>query len=139
MGIEPFLIASSIVVIIAQRLVRTLCNVCKQPYTPTQQELKSIQLSPEQAEKITFYKPVGCPECNETGYRGRIAIFEIMEMSGEVAKLTMERSDTSVIRKQALKEGMDELVSDGVNKIKLGMTTIAEVARVAVVEEEQIQ
>jgi general secretion pathway protein E len=137
MGIEPFLIASSVVCIVAQRLIRTLCPLCKEKYTPTDEELKSIGLTRKEAEGIIFYKAVGCQECMGTGYKGRTAIFEIMEMSGEIAQLTMERADTSVIRKKALAEGMTSLIDDGIRKIKEGLTTIAEVARVAAVEEEE--
>ncbi|MEX0940241.1 MAG: type II secretion system ATPase GspE [Candidatus Babeliales bacterium] len=138
MGIEPFLIASSVICVVAQRLVRTLCPLCKQVYKPTTEELESIGISPAQAEQITFYKAVGCEECMNTGYKGRIAIFEIMEMTHDIAKLTMEQADMSVIRKQAVADGMTLLVSDGIRKIKEGITTIAEVARVAAVEEEEI-
>lgn len=137
MGIEPFLIASSIISIVAQRLVRTLCSTCKKVYKPTVQELESIGLQQE-ARSITFYEAVGCHECNNTGYRGRIAIFEIMEMTSSIAQLTMERADTHVLRKQALKDGMTLLVTDGISKIKAGITTIAEVARVAVAQEELV-
>jgi general secretion pathway protein E len=138
MGIEPFLIASSIVCVVAQRLIRTLCPNCKEKYKPTDEELKSIGLTEMQAAKITFYKAVGCEECMDTGYKGRAAIFEVMEMTGEIAQLTMEQADTAVIRKKALAEGMTTLIDDGIRKIKEGITTIAEVARVAAVEEEEI-
>ena len=138
MGIEPFLIASSIVCVIAQRLIRTLCPLCKKAYKPTQEELESIGITQKEAKGITFYKAVGCEECNNTGYKGRTAIFEVMEMTNEIANLTMERVDMAVIRKQALKDGMTLLVTDGLRKIKQGITTIAEVARVAAVEDEEI-
>lgn len=138
MGIEPFLIASSIVCVIAQRLIRTLCPHCKKKYKPTDEELKSIGLTEKQAATFTFYKAVGCEECMDTGYKGRVAIFEVMEMTGEIAQLTMEQADTAVIRKKALAEGMTTLIDDGIRKIKEGITTIAEVARVAAVEEEEI-
>ncbi|MGE0206389.1 MAG: type II secretion system ATPase GspE [Candidatus Babeliales bacterium] len=137
MGIEPFLIASSVVCIIAQRLIRTLCPLCKQVYKPTQEELRSIGITQREAEGITFYKAVGCPECGGTGYKGRMAIFEVMEMTNDIANLTMSKADASVIRKQALADGMTLLVADGLRKIKEGITTISEVARVAAVEEEE--
>jgi general secretion pathway protein E len=138
MGVEPFLIASSVICVIAQRLIRTLCSACKRRYKPTDTELKTIGLTRVEADTITFYEPVGCEECTNTGYKGRMAIFEVMEMSGEVAKLTMDRADMLIIRKQAMADGMTLLVTDGIRKIKEGITTIAEVARVAVVEEEEI-
>ena len=131
MGVEPFLIASTLTSVVAQRLVRRLCQVCKQPYTPEADVLRRIGITPEQAQNITFYKPYGCEECLNTGYRGRIAIFEVMVMSGRIASLTMERADTAVIQAEALKEGMTLLVQDGILKIKQGSTTIDEVLAVA--------
>jgi general secretion pathway protein E len=138
MGIEPFLIASSIVSVIAQRLVRKLCPVCKQKYSPSAEELESIGLIPAQASSISFYKAVGCEDCSMTGYKGRMAIFEIMEMTSDIANLTVERADTSLLRKQAVKDGMTQLIQDGLRKIVDGTTTIAEVVRVAAAEEEQL-
>jgi len=138
MGVEPFLIASSVNLIIAQRLVRKLCSYCKEPYAPSDELLKSIGLTKKSAHDISFYKAVGCQECNYTGYRGRIAIFEMMQMSGNVARLTMERADTNVIRKQAVTDGMTLLLQDGIRKIKDGMTTIDEVLSVATLEDEAI-
>jgi general secretion pathway protein E len=138
MAIEPFLIASSVVCVIAQRLLRTLCRVCKQVYKPTTAQLATVGISSAQAAEITFYQPIGCEECTNTGYKGRVAIFEVMEMSNEIARLTMEKSDLAVLRRQALSDGMTLLVADGIRKIKEGITTIEEVARVAAVEEEEI-
>lgn len=134
MGVEPFLIASSIVMIIAQRLVRKLCPDCKKPYTPDADLLKRLGISAAEAKKITFYEPKGCSECLNTGYRGRLAIFEVMEMTGPVAALTMQRADTAQIRSQAIKDGMTLLVHDGVRKIEQGLTSIEEVLAVATME-----
>ncbi len=131
MGIEPFLIASTVTLIIAQRLVRKLCDACKQAYKPSAELLKNIGLTEREAEKITFYKAVGCHECSETGYRGRMAIFEMLPMASSIAKLTMEKADAKVIRTAALEQGMTLLVQDGVAKIKQGLTTIEEVLSVA--------
>lgn len=131
MGIEPFLIASSVTLIIAQRLVRKLCPNCKVKYKPSTDVLRSLGLTEEEASKITFYKAVGCKDCSETGYRGRLAIFEMMPMTNSIAKLTVEKSDAKVIKDAALKEGMTLLVQDGINKIKEGLTTIDEVLSVA--------
>lgn len=139
MGIEPYLIASSVVAILAQRLVRTLCPHCKKVYKPTAEEIESLGITAKEAAEITFYMAVGCEECGGTGYKGRMAIFEVMEMSNDIAKLTMERADMSIIRKEALKEGMTMLVSDGLRRIKEGLTTIQEVVRVAAAEEEMIE
>lgn len=134
MGVEPFLIASSIVMILAQRLVRRLCPDCKKPYTPEADLLRRLGVSVEQAQKITFYEPKGCSECLNTGYRGRLAIFEVMEMTGPVAALTMQRADTAQLRSQAIKDGMTLLVQDGVRKIEQGLTSIEEVLAVATME-----
>ncbi len=139
MGIEPFLIASSVIVAMAQRLVRRLCANCKQVYTPELVLLKRIGINPEEAKDITFYKAVGCPECLETGYKGRLPIFEVMEMVPAIIQLTMQRANTSVIRTQAIKDGMTLLVEDGIRKIKKGLTTIDEVLAVATIEHEVVE
>lgn len=138
MGVEPFLIASSVILIVAQRLVRKLCDDCRRVYVPSKELLASIGLKQADAKGITFYEAVGCDNCNKTGYRGRLAIFEMMRMTAEVAKLTMARSDTSVLRKQAIADGMLLLLDDGVRKIKQGLTTIDEVLSVATLEQEAI-
>ncbi len=139
MGVEPFLIASSVILIEAQRLVRRLCPHCKKEYTPDADLLKSVGLTEKSAKGITFYKAVGCDECNQTGYKGRLALFEIMAMTPGMAKLTMERSDTSLLRKQALADGMTLLIDDGIRKIKEGVTTIEEVLSVATIEAEVVE
>lgn len=139
MGIEPFLIASSIVLAMAQRLVRKLCPACKKPYHPPADLLRTLGITPEEAKKITFYEAQGCPECSNTGYRGRIAIFELMLMTPEIAHLTMQRADTMQLRKQAIADGMTLLVQDGVRKIKQGLTTIDEVLSVATIEQEVVE
>ncbi len=135
MGIEPFLIASSVVGIMAQRLVRRLCPACKNTYKPTTEVLKRIGISEHEAREITFYNPVGCKECLQTGYSGRLPLFEIMTMSHSIARLTIERSDTQLIQDAALKEGMTLLIHDGIQKIKKGLTTIEEVLSVATNQE----
>ncbi len=131
MGMEPFLIASSIVLLIAQRLVRILCPKCKVKYNPPAELIQRLGISPAEAKKITFYQAKGCEECGNTGYKGRMPIFEVMEMTDAIAKLTMERADTSQLRKQAVADGMTLLVQDGVRRIKEGLTTIEEVLAVA--------
>ena len=135
MGVEPFLIASSLICVLSQRLVRRLCEKCKQKYEPSIEMIRRIGLSVEEAKQITFYKAVGCAECLNTGYKGRLAIFELMEISDEIAKLIVQRSDSSVIRQQALKQGLTLLGADGVRMIRAGSTSIEEVLSVAYVEE----
>ena len=136
MGVEPYLIASSLELAMAQRLVRKLCPYCKKPYKPTIDQLASIGLTEKKAKGTTFYEAIGCDECSQTGYKGRLAIFELMEMTPELAKLIMDRSDTSLLRGQAIKDGMRLLVQDGLRKIKEGVTTIPEVLSVATMEVE---
>ena len=135
MGIEPFLIASTIVAVVAQRLVRKLCENCKRPYKPTKAVLSRLPLGDIDPDKVEFFEPIGCDECLQTGYKGRIALFEIMVMTSPVARLTIERSDTALIQNQAVADGMTLLVDDGVRKIKQGLTTIEEVLSVAVSQE----
>jgi len=134
MGVEPFLISSTVVAVMAQRLVRKLCPLCKVAYTPTDAMLKRLGISLTEAKKITFYTAKGCEDCLQTGYKGRLAIFEVMVMTPAVARLTIERADTALVQEQARKDGMTLLIEDGVRKIKAGLTTIEEVLAVATYE-----
>lgn len=134
MGIEPFLIASSVVAIMSQRLVRRLCDKCKKKYVPSEELLAKIGITPAQATKTTFYKEVGCEDCLNTGFKGRLAIFEIMEINSAITSLIMSRTDASVIKDQALKDGMTLLGSDGLRSVAAGLTTIEEVLSVAFIE-----
>ncbi|CDK30641.1 type II secretion system ATPase GspE [Candidatus Babela massiliensis] len=131
MGVEPYLIASSLVCSIAQRLVRKLCPSCKRAYQPTQEILKRLPISLEELKSWTFYEPVGCEQCSNTGFKGRIPIFEIMLMTTDIGKLTVERADAKIIETQAEKDGMTTLFQDGLRKVKSGLTTIEEVLAVA--------
>lgn len=135
MGIEPFLIASSITCVIAQRLVRKLHD-CKVLYTPDKAVLQRLGISESEAKNIKFYEPKGCSDCANTGYKGRLAIFEVMKMNNEIAKLTIEKVGTNLIEAAAKKAGMTLLVQDGIQKIKLGLTTIEEVLSVAANSQE---
>ncbi|MFA5306313.1 MAG: type II secretion system ATPase GspE [Candidatus Babeliales bacterium] len=135
MGVEPYLIASSLICVISQRLVRKLCDACKEKYTPDAEMIRRLGLSVEDAKKITFYRAKGCDECLKMGYKGRLAIFEIMEVDEQVAKLIVQRADATVIRRKALEQGMKMLSSDGIRQIKAGTTTIEEVLTVAYAEE----
>jgi type II secretion system protein E len=135
MEVEPFLIASSVICIMSQRLVRRLCDKCKQPYKPTAEMISRIGLTQEQASKITFYKAVGCEDCINMGYKGRLAIFEVMEVTDSIARLIVQKADASVIKAKAIEEGMTPLAADGIRCIKEGVTTIEEVLSVAFAEE----
>ncbi len=139
MGVEPYLIASSVVLVMAQRLVRKLCDNCKKPYKPSVDVLRSIGLSEKDAQGITFYEPVGCEECLRMGYKGRLAVYELMQMTTEIAKLTIERADTARLRNQAVADGMTLLIQDGLRKIKEGLTTIDEVLSVASMEIGEVE
>jgi general secretion pathway protein E len=131
MGVEPFLVASSLTAIIAQRLVRRVCPDCRVQYTPTDDELKELthsRASMKQrygVEKI--YKATGCPSCNRTGYRGRTGIYELLLVDDDVRQLVLKNVDASTIKKAATSKGMLTLLEDGARKIALGETTIAEV------------
>ena len=136
MGVEPFLISSSVLAVIAQRLVRKLCQFCKIKYAPTPEMLQSVGIDPVQAKKTIFYKPVGCDKCLGIGYKGRMPVFEIMVMSTALARLVIDKADANILRAQAQKDGMKLLVQDGAWKIELGLTTIEEVLSVATMQED---
>lgn len=131
MEIEPFLIASSLNAVISQRLVRRLCNKCKKQYEPTPEMVNRLGITKTQAKQITFYEAVGCDDCFNNGYKGRLAIFELMEVSEAITRLIIERVDASVIKAKAIEEGMTTLAADGLRAIKAGITTIEEVLSVA--------
>ena len=131
MGVPAFLVASSIQAAMAQRLVRTICKNCKEPVEYSERELEEAGLQPEEVADITFYHGPGCDECNETGYRGRLGIFEMMEMNNELQELAFDRAPTNKIREAAINSGMKDLRSDGLNKVMRGITTLEEVNRIA--------
>ncbi len=136
MGVPGYMVASSVIGIMAQRLVRMVCPKCKRPYTPSEAELRAAQITPEMAAKATFMKGKGCVNCNKTGYRGRRAIFELMYMSPRVREMTFKGESTSKIRQLARSEGMHVLFEDGIVKAMKGITTIEEVMRVARLEDD---
>jgi general secretion pathway protein E len=129
-GVEPFLISSSVLAVFAQRLVRVLCAECKQPYRPKTVYLESIGLRPEPFAANPIFKAVGCEKCFQTGYRGRIGIFEIMLMSEELKTLILQTYDSNRIKALAIQEKMTTLREDGIEKVLGGVTTLEEVLRV---------
>lgn len=131
MGIEPFLISSSVNAILAQRLVRIICSQCKEEYTPEPEELVKLGVRREEASGRTVYRGKGCVHCHHTGYKGRCGIFEFMLMDKEMKSLILKTSDSNSIKELAVDKGMVTLRQDGVNKIFNGVTTIEEVFRVA--------
>lgn len=138
MGVPSYLVASSIIGILAQRLVRVVCAKCKQPYTPLKEALEEAGITPEQAANAEFSKGKGCGHCQKGGYRGRLGIFELMVMSAKIRELAFTGSPTQVIRKTALDEGMSTLYLDGIDKVLNGITTLEEVFRVAKKTEQDI-
>ncbi len=130
MGIEPFLVTSSIVAIIAQRLVRVLCPHCKESYTPDDESLYNLGLNKSVLQNNTFYRKKGCNLRMQTGFRGRIAIFEILTVDDEIKKLVLRTSDANQINELAIRQGMITLQKDGIDKVLSGITTIEEVLRV---------
>lgn len=132
MGVKPFLVASSIQAIMAQRLIRVLCPKCKVPDdNPDPHFLRLLDISPEDLKEHQLYKAVGCSQCQGTGFRGRLGIFELFEMNNELRELAFSRAPTTEIRKAAVASGMKTLVDDGKLKVFSGLTTPGEVARIA--------
>ncbi len=133
MGVDPFLVSSSVDCVLAQRLARKLCNKCKEPFEPSEAELKAAGLPWQQGEAPpTIYRSKGCTACANTGYRGRVAVHEVMTVSEEIERLIVERAATDEIAKFARGQGMRTLREDGLAKVLLGQTTIEEIARVVV-------
>ncbi|MCJ7752802.1 MAG: GspE/PulE family protein [Armatimonadetes bacterium] len=130
MGVEPFLIASSIIGILAQRLARRICPNCKEPYKPPAEALHRVGFNVDDMENVVFYRGRGCEQCRHTGYKGRSGIFEMMLVTEEVADLTVKRAPLSEIRAAALAGGMKTMKMDGFQKVLEGLTTVEEVMRV---------
>jgi type IV pilus assembly protein PilB len=131
MGVPSYLVAGSVIGILAQRLVRVVCSKCKQPHTPREQELLAAGITPEQAASANFMKGRGCNNCSGGGYRGRLGIFELMLMTAKIRELSFQGASTQDIRKEAIKGGMSTLYDDGIRKVLEGITTLEEVFRVA--------
>lgn len=129
-GVEPFLISSSVKAVVAQRLIRVLCEDCKEVYTPDTTALNSIGMVSDQIKNSHIYKAKGCPNCFHTGYKGRIGIFEIMVLDSDMAALVLKTYDSNIIKAEALNKGMVSLRQDGIEKVLKGLTTIEEVLRV---------
>ena len=143
MGIEPFLVASTVNVIIAQRLIRKICDKCAVSFIKKPEDLQH-QLPKEFIERyfgtgteIRLFHGAGCPVCHGTGYRGRIGIFEVLEVSEAIQKLIAQKADVSTIQKQAIKEGMTTMLKNGTEKVQLGVTTIEEVLRETRVQHDE--
>ncbi|MDY6934345.1 MAG: type II secretion system ATPase GspE [Spirochaetota bacterium] len=131
MGVEPFLISSSVNAILAQRLVRTICPDCKSTYKPTQSMLTEMGVKTTQIKNGKLYRGKGCEKCLNTGYRGRIGIYELLPLDNDIRKMIMTHSEANSIKQLALKKGMSTLFKDGLSKVISGITTIEEVLRVS--------
>jgi len=129
MGIEPFLISSAVILILAQRLIRKICMDCREQIKPPSQLLIDLGIPPDEVKSFTVYKGKGCAICNGTGYKGRLGLYEVMTMKEEIKELVLARASASEIKKEAIRTGMKTLRQSGLAKIKDGMTTIEEVLR----------
>ena len=126
-GVAPFLIASSVIAIMAQRLVRNVCPKCKEPYKPSPVEIRAAGLTPEQLSTATFLRGRGCGHCHGSGYRGRIGIFEMLRMNSTLRELAFNREPTQAIRQKCRELGMRSLLQDGVKKALMGATSLEEI------------
>jgi general secretion pathway protein E len=135
MGIEPFLVGSSLVAVLAQRLVRVLCPRCREAYSVPEHELRELGLKPTN-QPITVYRGIGCPACNQTGYHGRVGIFEMMLVDDNIRGMVSRAVDSKTIKKAAVSKGMGTLRQDGARKVLRGVTSVAEVMRAT--EEEDV-
>lgn len=133
MEIPPYLISTSIIGIVAQRLIRKLCNNCKEAYSATEYEKKLLGVDPN--KELTLYKPVGCPKCSGTGYKGRTGIFEIMEINHNIRELILNRESFDKIKNEAIKNGMKTLFEGGSEIVKGGVSSINELMRITLISE----
>jgi type IV pilus assembly protein PilB len=131
-GVQPFLVASSVRAIMAQRLVRRLCNNCKQPGELTETEMRALRIEPGQLEETQVMKPTGCEQCRQIGYKGRMGIFEIFVIDDEVRHMINKRSSTLMLRQRARELGMRTLREDGVRKVLAGLTSAEEVISITI-------
>jgi type IV pilus assembly protein PilB len=135
MGVEPFLTGAAVSAVIAQRLARKLCTHCCEMYTPSVDELMKARVSPDvaaAADGMVFYRKRGCPRCGQTGYKGRIGIFQLLEMSENLEQLAVQKATREEIERQAAEEGMRTLWDDGLAKVASGLTSVEELARVSI-------
>jgi type IV pilus assembly protein PilB len=131
MGVPPFLVATSIQAVLAQRLIRTNCSKCSAPFMPETKHLELLKLRPEQMANQQFKRGVGCDNCKGSGYRGRKGIFEMMVMNRTLRDLAFSKATTSEVRKAAISNGMNSLAMDGIRKALQGVTTPDEILRMA--------
>jgi type IV pilus assembly protein PilB len=126
MGIEPFLVVASLNVVVAQRLCRKICTACRGVHNASKEELINCGFAPASAEKIKVYKGMGCDACNGTGYKGRVAIYEVLAMSPRIRELVLKNGSSDDIKAAAIKEGMKTLRMCALTKVAQGLTTLEE-------------
>jgi type IV pilus assembly protein PilB len=129
MGIEPFLVASSVQLVLAQRLVRRVCNACKRPIELNDEILRELQLDKGEAKKATFFEGAGCVECSNTGYRGRQGVYEVLPLTPQLRDLVLDRASAGELKKLAIEQGMLTLRRDALEKLKRGLTSVEEVLK----------
>ncbi len=129
-GIEPYVSASALIGVVAQRLMRRLCTHCRRPYTPDADTLRAMSVTDEEAATLTFYRAVGCDHCHHTGYRGRVGIYEVMPVNDRLRRLIAQKGSEAQLREAAISGGMLSLGEDGLQKVKAGVTTPDELLRV---------
>jgi type IV pilus assembly protein PilB len=135
MGVEPFLTGSAVSAVLAQRLARKLCTHCCEIYTPSVDELIKARVSPDvaaQSDGMALYRKRGCPRCNQTGYRGRVGIYQFLLMSEQLEALAAAGATREDIERAAISEGMRTLWDDGLSKVASGLTSVEELARITV-------
>jgi general secretion pathway protein E len=128
MGVEPFLVGSSLVAVLAQRLVRVLCHGCREPYEPSDEEFRELGVR-RPSQPVKAYHAGSCGRCGQTGYRGRVGIFELLLIDDEIRPLVTQNVDSKTIRRKAVERGMHTLRVDGARKVLGGVTSVAEVLR----------
>jgi type IV pilus assembly protein PilB len=135
MGVEPFLTGSAVAGVLAQRLARKLCTHCCEMYQPSVDELIKARVSPDvaaQADGMIFYRKKGCPRCGQTGYKGRVGVFQLLAMTEEIETLAATKASREDIERAAMADGMRTLWDDGIAKVAAGLTSVEELARVTV-------
>jgi type IV pilus assembly protein PilB len=135
MGVEPFLTGAAVTGVLAQRLARKLCSHCCEMYTPSVDDLLKARVSPDVAaasDGMAFYRKRGCPRCNQTGYKGRIGIYQLLRMTETLEGLAVSKAGREEIERAAMGEGMKTLWDDGLAKVAAGLTSLEELARVTI-------
>ncbi|MBN2589338.1 MAG: Flp pilus assembly complex ATPase component TadA, partial [Sedimentisphaerales bacterium] len=135
MGVEPYLLASTVNLIIAQRLVRRICERCKEPVQMSEEQLERMKISPERAKNAVLYHGAGCNACANTGYYGRLPIFEFLVIDGEIREELVSGAKESRIRELSRKKGYHGLFESGINRVLAGLTTAEEVLGATIIED----